>query len=322
MLQLLSPARRSQRDRESLAGWPSRAFWRSHSPKWFGPCIVPGNQLGLVSLFLCTSTVTDLRLTTSLTNAPQAATPGIEDVNCQFGLRAQVMLPGCWDGVNLDSAFYEVLFNVAHFNGLNDGGRFVLANGDPTGYGLHADFMNGWDSSVLSRAVSTCTAASGQIQDCPVFANEGRIISHDDANACSATNPFPQEVIGPGNLLHNLPGCVAVTEGPAPASPEDLVPGCVPGSVGGSGNGNGTSSVSLASNSLSSNSTTSTPAFPLGASNVSLASDPSAPKSLNHTPAALVGDSVASNGEQFFRKSFVKQLVQYFYHPCIFLDTD
>ena len=102
------------------------------------------------------------------------------------------MLPGCWDGVNLDSAnhkshmafpagvdnglcppshpvhlitiFYEVLFNVAHFNGLNDGGRFVLANGDPTGYGLHADFMNGWDSSVLSRAVSTCTAASGQIR--------------------------------------------------------------------------------------------------------------------------------------------------------------
>jgi hypothetical protein len=155
--------------------------------------------------------------------------------------------------VHLITIFFEVLFSVAPFNKLNDGGRFVLANGDPTGCGLHADFMNGWDNDVLSRAVTTCTSLSGRIEDCPVFANEGRIISGDEAKACSATNPMPQEVVGPGSLLENLPGCVAVTEGPGPASPEDHVPGCVPGSVGGSGSVNGPSTVS------STNTTTSSP---------------------------------------------------------------
>ena len=127
--------------------------------------------------------------------------------------------------IHLVSLFYEVYFDVAPFNALNDGGRFVLANGDPTGYGLHGDFMNGWDRSVLSRAVATCTANSGVIEDCPVFQNEGRFQADADMNACSATNPLPGDV----NLrspVQYLPGCVAVTGGPAPATPADLVSGC------------------------------------------------------------------------------------------------
>jgi len=127
---------------------------------------------------------------------------------------------------HLISIFYEVWFNVAPFNALNDGGRFVLANGDPTGYGLHGDFLNGWDSSVLSRAVSTCTAASGVIEDCPVFQNEGRFNPDAEMNACTAPNPLPGEPIL-GAVVSHLPGCVAVTEGPADATPADLVPGCV-----------------------------------------------------------------------------------------------
>ena len=207
--------------------------------------------------FLCTSTtVTDSRVTISVADQPNPTTPNIEYVQCPYGLRAQIHFPSCWDGVNLDSAdhkshtaypvgydnapcptshpvriitiFYEVWFNVVPFNQLNDGGRFVLANGDPTGYGLHADFMNGWDSSVLSRAISTCTVGDGTLEACPVFENEGRIASQAEMDACSAPNPLPQDVVGPGQLLPNLPGCVAVTEGPAPATPADLVPGCVP----------------------------------------------------------------------------------------------
>ena len=273
--------------------------------------------------FLCTSTITDSRVAISIADQPNPTTPNIDDVQCPWGLRAQIHFPSCWDGVNLDSAnhmshtaypvgndngpcptshpvriigiFYEVWFNVVPFNKLNDGGRFVLANGDPTGYGLHADFMNGWDNSVLSRAVATCTSDTGNFEACPVFANEGRIISGDEANACTATNPFPQEVTGPGTLLQNLPGCVAVTEGPAPAELGKLVPGCVPGSSSGSGSMNGISSVSLASSSLSSNPSKSTSVGPLGTSGVSLASDPSAPKSSSSTPAVPLGDSVASH---------------------------
>jgi hypothetical protein len=126
---------------------------------------------------------------------------------------------------HLVSIFYEVYFYVASFNDLNDGGRFVLANGDPTGYGLHGDFINGWDNSVLSRAVETCTADSGVIEDCPVFQNEGRFNADSEMNDCSATDPLPGDVTL-DTIVPYLPGCVAVTEGPASATPAVLVPAC------------------------------------------------------------------------------------------------
>ena len=184
-------------------------------------------------------------------------TPGFSNTRCPDGLRAQVFFPSCWDGVNLDSPdhkshmaypdgidngrcpsthphhlisiFYEVLFSVKPFNDLNDGGRFVLANGDPTGYGLHGDFMNGWDRDVLSRAVATCTADSGVIEDCPVFRDEGRFYTDDQNNACSAANPLPQEKGDQGHLSTNLPGCVAITEGPAPPPLQISFWGAFPG---------------------------------------------------------------------------------------------
>jgi len=86
--------------------------------------------------------------------------------------------------------------------------------------------MNGWDRSVLSRAVTTCTAGSGVIEDCPVFQNEGRFNADADMNACSARNPLPSEPID-YTVVPHLPGCIAVTEGPASATPADLDPGCV-----------------------------------------------------------------------------------------------
>ena len=193
------------------------------------------------------------RISINFNGPPEAQTPGFANTNCPDGLRAQVFFPSCWDGVNLDSPdhkshmaypdgidngqcpythpnhlisiFYEVWFNVAQFNSLNDGGRFVLANGDPTGYGMHADFMDGWDSSVLSRAVNECTANSGVIQDCPVFQNEGRFYSDNQMNACSATVPQLSNV-NTEEPVSYLPGCVAVTNGPANATAADLDPGC------------------------------------------------------------------------------------------------
>jgi hypothetical protein len=127
--------------------------------------------------------------------------------------------------IRLVSIFYEVYFAVALFNALNNGGRFVLANGDPTGYGLHGDFMNGWDHSVLSRAVQLCTADSGVIQDCQVFQNENRFNTYPDMSSCSATDPLRDDVIL-NDIVPFLPGCVAVTEGPASATPADLDSAC------------------------------------------------------------------------------------------------
>jgi hypothetical protein len=52
---------------------------------------------------------------------------------------------------------FETVFAVYRypFNGENDI-TWVLANGDTTGYGIHADFMNGWDPDTLDRVVVDC----------------------------------------------------------------------------------------------------------------------------------------------------------------------
>jgi hypothetical protein len=127
--------------------------------------------------------------------------------------------------VHLVSIFYEVWFNVAPFNALNDGGSFVVSTGDPTGYSLHGDFMNGWDNGVLSRAIQTCTDPSGVIENCSVFEDEDLFNSDEEMNSCAAPNPLPNELID-NAVVPYLPGCLAVTEGPDDATPGDLAPGC------------------------------------------------------------------------------------------------
>ncbi len=111
---------------------------------------------------------------------PTKETNGFPTTNCPDGLRAQVYFPSCWDGVNLDSPdhkshvsypasynngacpsshpkhlislFYEVIWNVNDFANEWYGNTqpFVWAQGDPTGYGYHGDFV-----SSLHRTLSS-----------------------------------------------------------------------------------------------------------------------------------------------------------------------
>ena len=197
----------------------------------------------------------------------EAPTPGIVNTNCKNDLRAQSVYPSCWDGKNLDSPDHKS--HVAYPDGIdhgecppthpvrlvtlftelwyytqqfaNDDGRFVLSTGDPTGFSLHGDFMNGWDNEILQNALDTCTSStSGDLSECGVLS--GRLYTDAENNACSAPDPYPQESVMEGQLLPYLPGCVAVTEGPEPASPAALVPGCQALGVGGTGNGTATPS--------------------------------------------------------------------------------
>ena len=100
-----------------------------------------------------------------------AQTNAFPDRNCPNGLRAQIYFPSCWDGVNLESPdqshvayptqtydngpcpegypvrlisiFYEITWHTEQFADMwyGDGQPFVFSFGDPTGYGLHGDFV-------------------------------------------------------------------------------------------------------------------------------------------------------------------------------------
>nr|AEM76788.1 putative WSC domain protein [Armillaria mellea] len=103
-------------------------------------------------------------------------TGGFPTTDCEAGFQSRLHFPACWDGVNVDSSdhkshvaflsqldngdcpathpvglmklFYEITWNIHDFAGRwspSDGWPFVYAHGDPTGYGWHGDFQNGWD---------------------------------------------------------------------------------------------------------------------------------------------------------------------------------
>lgn len=117
------------------------------------------------------------------------------DANCANGIRAEIFFPSCWDGkhvtsddhkshvvypnlidggvcpkgyeTRLPSLFYETIWNTYAFK--DKDGQFVWSNGDPTGFGYHADFINGWNIDTLRAAVNDCTNPSGRVEDCKHF---------------------------------------------------------------------------------------------------------------------------------------------------------
>lgn len=167
------------------------------------------------------------------------------DANCPQGVRFELTFPSCWNGKDLDSEnhqdhvaypdgsrsgvcpegfrnrlislFFETIWDTYAFK--NKNGRFVISNGDPTGYGYHGDFMNGWDQDLLQRAVDdqTCSnvAGSGVIEDCPVL--KPNLQNQAAQEQCKFD--MPAELVnddckGPRG---GLPGHVPISEGPAPA---------------------------------------------------------------------------------------------------------
>jgi hypothetical protein len=154
------------------------------------------------------------------------------DANCVDGIRLELMFPSCWNGKDVDSddhkshvAFpdlvmsgscpegFETIWNTYAFKGMD--GQFVLSNGDPTGYGYHGDFQMGWDSvDFLQSAVDTCTNASGQIEDCPLFniqtEAEEQQCKIKDVAAISGDNPLLN--------TNGLPVAVPIQSGPSYAT--------------------------------------------------------------------------------------------------------
>ena len=112
--------------------------------------------------------------------------------------------------------FYEVLYSVNNVN--LDGGKFVFAQGDTTGYGFHGDFLNGWDMDVQTQAMAQCAnTADGAIKDCaPLAASD----IDDFADVCPMQPPLVKEPTGP--MTSKLPGCITITNGPEDAEMADM----------------------------------------------------------------------------------------------------
>ncbi|CAI7604931.1 unnamed protein product [Penicillium glandicola] len=161
------------------------------------------------------------------------------DEYCTDGVRFELMFPSCWNGLDADSddhkshvaypslvmdgtcpegfetrlvsLFYETIWDTYAFKDVD--GYFALANGDPTGYGYHGDFMQAWDSGVLQEAIETCTSESGIVDDCEIF----DVQSEDDQRQCQF--PIPSAIANEDYQMHDdgLPGGMIIEWGPARA---------------------------------------------------------------------------------------------------------
>jgi len=155
---------------------------------------------------------------------------------CPSGIRAQVNFPSCWDGKNLDSPdhkshvafksggpdsgscsdpkfpvtlpriFIEVYWNTGDVEKFrsqakNPSQPFVYSYGDTTGYGYHADFINGWDKGVLQRAIDNCHCNINGDPHC--CAEQGIFTLKPDGQSCRITKAIDEQTTG---TLPKLPG--------------------------------------------------------------------------------------------------------------------
>lgn len=171
--------------------------------------------------------------------------------SCEQGLTTQLTFPACWSGEKLDpknpsahmaypsggglgveacpegfrkarfpSIFIEFWWDVKAFDGQyseNDS-PWVLAQGDDTGYGFHADFRNGWAKGVLAKATAddgycNCGCGCGNDEMKVCFGAEN---VNDDAEitSCAAKSAFADET----GVVEKLPGCNPIQSGPQAAT--------------------------------------------------------------------------------------------------------
>ncbi|CAF3141525.1 unnamed protein product [Rotaria sp. Silwood2] len=162
---------------------------------------------------------------------------------CKNGFRMQVFFPMCWNNKTLDSpdhrshmaypshynggdcptshpvrlpgVFYEAFYSVDQFPHGQGTQPFVLSNGDPTGYGFHGDFVNGWDTDVLKAVIvdDSCNADNTYHGNRPERCLPLKpFVKARVDNDCELARPIPlTENIGMIKPLDRLPGCNPIT---------------------------------------------------------------------------------------------------------------
>ncbi|PMD35048.1 hypothetical protein L207DRAFT_436613 [Hyaloscypha variabilis F] len=149
---------------------------------------------------------------------------------CPGGIRATVIFPSCWDGVNLDSpdhtshvtyeagaalagdtcptthpvripqVMYEVMYDTSGFADpqyfKNGKQPLVYSFGDPTGYGAHGDYLFGWKDGALQRAMDAL-GTNCFSETCPVL----KLQDWNSANGCTKAQQA-QEDIGTSTCVY------------------------------------------------------------------------------------------------------------------------
>lgn len=114
--------------------------------------------------------------------------------------------------IRLPHIFMENQFDVDKVASLVKPDSFVLAMGDDTGFGWHADFYNGWDSGAIPGLLASCPQGQYGNEDiggCPTFKKFAT-----KNTACKLKTTYVENVDKPGKYL---PGCNPVSDtNPAP----------------------------------------------------------------------------------------------------------
>ncbi|KAH8730502.1 hypothetical protein GQ44DRAFT_572063, partial [Phaeosphaeriaceae sp. PMI808] len=173
--------------------------------------------------------------------------------SCAYGLASEVTFPSCWNGEKLDpknpnahmayptggpgtagcpkthqkarfpKIFIEFWYDISSFNGKYKAtdSPWVLSSGDPTGFGFHADFMNGWEKGVLQKATakdtgSKCGCGCGQKEMEDYFGKANVNDDNDEAFKTCAVNSA--SIKQAPAVLKELPGCNPIQSGPSSAT--------------------------------------------------------------------------------------------------------
>jgi hypothetical protein len=130
--------------------------------------------------------------------------------------------PATHRAARLPTTFIEFWYDISSFDEQYNANSspWVLSNGDPTGFGFHADFMNGWETGVLEKAVQEsggcycgCGCAQTDIEQCFGSAN----VNRDSDSAFQQCNVVAADAAEAAKRVDTLPGCNPLQKGPADA---------------------------------------------------------------------------------------------------------
>jgi hypothetical protein len=83
---------------------------------------------------------------------------------------------------------------------------YLFSNGDADGHTGHAEFMNGWKTGILQRVIDECSDLGfGNTNLCPVFEDLYSRRADIDASTCRYSQPIPDEDVGLGAPITQLP---------------------------------------------------------------------------------------------------------------------